>query len=385
MRQILDLHIHSKYSRACSPRLNLTEIEAACRRKGIDIVATGDFTHPAWLNSIKKELAEIDSTGLYYLKSAPDKRIKFILQSEVALIYKDAGKTRKIHLIILAPNLEAAVKLQKILDKNYNVRSDGRPILGISAPNFVRLCLNIDPHFLIYPAHIWTPWFGVLGSKSGFDSFTECFGAETKNIYAYETGLSSDPEMNWRLSALDNLTCLSSSDAHSPENLGREANIFDLKNISYSEIYRIIKEKDITRQKLTLEFYPEEGMYFFDGHRDCNFSCDPEIALKKYKNICPKCQRELTLGVLHRVAELADRPRGFKPKNAVPFKKIISLEKIIATKLNIKNPKSASVQKIYKHLIENYGPELQILLDLDLEKISLTPGFDGQYGTWRFF
>src|SRR5574344_1135783 len=204
MRQILDLHIHSRYSRACSPKLTLGNIEAACRIKGVDIIATGDFTYPAWFESIKSELVETFSgSGLYKLKSAPEDKVKFILSTEVALVYKDEEKCRRIHLVIHAPSIEAVEKLNKFLDKKYNIRSDGRPILGIKAPELVKIILEIDSKFLIYPAHIWTPWFSVFGSKSGFDRLEDCFKEQTKNIYAYETGLSSDPEMNWPLSALD--------------------------------------------------------------------------------------------------------------------------------------------------------------------------------------
>ena len=246
MQQTLDLHIHSKYSRSCSPDLTLENIEAACRVKGVDIIATGDFTFPDWFSDIKNKLIESKpGSGLYKLKSAKDDKVKFILSTEVALIYKDGGKVRRIHLVIHAPNLSAAEELIKYLDKNYNIRSDGRPILGMNAPALMKLCLGIDSKFLIYPAHIWTPWFAVFGSKSGFDAMEECFHEYTKNIYAIETGLSSDPEMNWRLSALDKLTVLSNSDAHSLPNIAREANVFEMKDISYDEIYNVIKNKKI--------------------------------------------------------------------------------------------------------------------------------------------
>jgi uncharacterized protein (TIGR00375 family) len=404
MRQVLDLHIHSRYSRACSPRLTLANIEAACRTKGVDIIATGDFTYPAWFESIKTELIETGyKSGLYKLKSAPDDKVKFILSTEVALIYKDKDKCRRLHLVIHAPDISAAEKLNKQLDKKYNIRSDGRPILGIKAPELVKLLLKIDSNFLIYPAHIWTPWFSVFGSKSGFNTLEECFGEETKNIYAYETGLSSDPEMNWRLSALDNLTLLSNSDAHSPNNIAREANVMEISEpISYQKIYENIKNKK--GMIATIEFYPEEGMYHFDGHRDCQFSCDPNQS-QKLKNICPVCQKPLVIGVLNRAEELADRPSGYKPKNAVSFKKLVELDKIIAEALNIKSRSSVVVQKEYSRLISKFGPELNILLDLNLDKVGaefdprisegirrmrqgeliIKPGFDGQYGEINIF
>ncbi|MFA5154806.1 MAG: endonuclease Q family protein [Patescibacteria group bacterium] len=404
MKQILDLHIHSRYARACSPQLTLANIEAACRLKGLDVIATGDFTYPAWFESIKQELVETQpGAGLYRLKTALDDRIKFILSTEVALIYKDQIRTRRIHLVVHAPDIAAVAKLNKALDKRFNIRSDGRPILGISAPAFVKLLLDIDPRFLVYPAHIWTPWFSMFGSKSGFDSLEECFQDQSQHIYAIETGLSSDPEMNWRLSALDQLTILSSSDAHSLANLGREANVMEVDApVTYQKIYDHIKNR--TGLELTIEFYPEEGMYHFDGHRDCHFSCEPQES-RRLKNVCPVCHKPLVIGVLNRVEELADRPAGFRPPRAVPFKKIVELDKIIAEALNIKSRSSAAVQKQYRSLINDYGSELSILFDLDLSKVSdkidfriiegikrarrgelvIKPGFDGQYGMVSIF
>ncbi|MFA5162904.1 MAG: endonuclease Q family protein [Patescibacteria group bacterium] len=404
MRQILDLHIHSRYSRACSPQLTLANLDRFCRIKGIDIIATGDFTYPEWFKNISEELEEIGPhAGLYKLKRS-DGLVKFILSTEVALIYKDQDKVRRLHLVIHAPNREAAKSLNEFLDNKYNIRSDGRPILGMSAPELVKLCLSVDPRFLVYPAHIWTPWFSVFGSKSGFNTLEECFKEQTGNIYAYETGLSSDPAMNWRLSALDNLTCLSNSDAHSLENIGREANIFDLEDISYNEIYRIIKNRDSNCLKGTIEFYPEEGMYHFDGHRDCNFSCEPSKS-RKLKNICPVCSKPLVIGVFNRVEELADRPEGFKLVSAPSFKKLVELDKIIAEALMIKSRKSKQVQAEYEVLVKRFGPELSILMDLDLQvlegsvdsrivealrrvragELMIKPGFDGRYGEIRIF
>ncbi|MFA6417437.1 MAG: endonuclease Q family protein [Patescibacteria group bacterium] len=409
MKQVLDLHIHSPYSRACSPQLTLTNIDKTCREKGIDIIATGDFTYPAWFKAISEELEEtFAGSGLYKLKTAVDNKLKFILSTEVALIYKDETRVRRIHLVIHAPNIEAATKLNERLGAKYNIKSDGRPILGIKAPELVRLLLEIDEHFLIYPAHIWTPWFAVFGSKSGFDTLEECFKEETKNIYAYETGLSSDPEMNWRLSALDNLTLLSSSDAHSPINIGREATVMELETpISYSQIYEVIKNHKKGGSSgilYTIEFYPEEGMYHIDGHRDCGFSCLPAES-QKLNNLCPICQKPLIIGVLNRVAELADRPIGFKPETAAPFKKVIELDKIIAEALNIKSRASKQVRAEYQRLVNKFGSELFILLDCDLEKLKsntdwriiegiermrsghleIKPGFDGQYGDIHIF
>lgn len=423
MRQITDFHIHSKYSRACSGQLTLENIEETCRIKGVDIIATGDFTYPQWFSDIKNELDPSASSGqggeIYKLKKSSDDKVKFILSTELALIYKSGGKARRIHLVIHAPNIKAVEELNKYLDKKYNIRSDGRPILGMSAPDLVKLCLSIHPKFLIYPAHIWTPWFSVFGSKSGFNSMEECFGEQTENIYAYETGLSSDPEMNWRLSALDKLTLLSNSDAHSLPNIAREANVFELENATYDEIYEIIKNKIVysgKNQKIplapfvkggiieTIEFYPEEGMYHYDGHRVCGISFTPAQS-KNNKNICPVCKKPLVIGVMNRVEELADREEGVVPKNAPGFKKLVELDKIIAEAFNIKSRTSQKVQAEYNKIISALGPELYILIDApieDIKKASLSaiaegvkraregnliikPGFDGEYGKVKIF
>jgi len=433
MKQTLDLHIHSKYSRACSSQLVLAHIDETCRTKGIDIIATGDFTYPEWFLNIKNELEEINNSGLYKLKEAVDDKLKFLLSTELALIYKDAdpshkggaSKVRRIHIVVQAPNIKAVEELNNYLDKKYNIRADGRPILGMKAPELVKLCLSIHPKFLIYPAHIWTPWFAVFGSKSGFDSMEECFHEQTENIYAIETGLSSDPAMNWRLSALDKITILSNSDAHSLPNLGREANVMDLEKISYDEIYEAIKNKDLNKLKYTIEFYPEEGMYHFDGHRDCQIRFSPGET-KKNKGICPVCKKPLTIGVMNRVAELADRPAfatastdanalvdksAGKPAGLNPpagqakFIKLVELDKIIAEALDIKSRQSRQVQAEYNSLIKKGGSEMNILLDEPLEslgkmtlpiiaegikrvregKLIVEPGFDGQYGTVKIF
>lgn len=409
MQQILDLHIHSKYSRACSPLLTLENIDATCRIKGIDIIATGDFTYPAWFKDIKNKLEEIkNEAGLFKLKTAKDDKIKFILSTEVALIYKDNNKVRRIHIVINAPNIKAVEELNNYLDKNYNIRSDGRPILGMNAPDLIKLCLKIDKKFLIYPAHIWTPWFAMFGSKSGFNKIEECFHEYTKNIFAIETGLSSDPAMNWRISNLNNLTILSNSDAHSLPNIGREVNVFEMNDITYDEIFDIIKNKKIYSQKqnngikFTIEFYPEEGLYHLDGHRLCKIRFTPKET-KKHKGICPICNKPLVIGVMNRVEELADHPEKFRPPHSADFKKIVELDKIIATVLNIKSRNSQRVQLEYNNLIKQGGNELNILLninDKDLEtmtlpaiaegikkvrqgKLTIEPGFDGQYGIIR--
>ena len=414
MQQIADLHIHSKYSRACSPKLDLPNIDRFCEIKGLDIVATGDFTYPAWFGDIKNQLEEIENTGLYKLKEEfkikDDEfknlkgETKFILSTELALVYKKGGKCRRLHLVVLAPSVKAVEKLNHYLDKKYNIRSDGRPILGMSAEELCEICFGIDDNFMIIPAHAWTPWYAIFGSKSGFDSLEECFGKWTSKIKAIETGLSSDPEMNWSLSALDNITLISNSDAHSLPNLGREANIFDLEEITYQEIKQVIESGDRKKFLKTIEFYPEEGMYHFDGHRECGISFDP-TETKKHKGICPKCKRPLTIGVTNRVHSLADRKLGFKPKNAIPFVKLVELDKIIAESLGVKSRSSKKVQEEYKNMINKLGSELQILLNLGREEIAkvskekiaegiekmrsgdiiIEPGFDGQYGKIKIF
>ena len=421
MQQIADLHIHSRYSRSCSKDLTLANIEATCRIKGVDIIATGDFTYPEWFSDIKNELEEIPhpdpllgkerGSGLYKLKSAKDDNVKFILSTELALIYKSGeprpGKTsnaRRIHLVVHAPNVESVEKLNSYLDKKYNIKSDGRPILGMSAIELMKLCFSIHPKFIIYPAHIWTPWFSVFGSKSGFDKLEECFGEYTKDVFAYETGLSSDPEMNWRLSALDNLTLLSNSDAHSLPNIAREANVFDLEKFTYDEIYEMIKNKNTNKLKYSIEFYPEEGMYHYDGHRVCGVSCTPQET-KKSKGICPKCKNPLIVGVMNRVNELADRREGHVPKSVPGYKKLVELDKIIAEAIGVKSRKSVKVQMEYSKIIKSLGNELYVLINAplaDIKKVTSTlitegikrvrvgnlniePGFDGEYGKVKIF
>jgi len=375
----------------------------AAKNKGIDIIGTGDFTHPAWFKSISSELEEVQNSGLYRHKKVP-KAALFILSTEVSLVYRDTDKSRRVHLVIHAPNLAAVALLNEKLGSRFNLRADGRPILGISAPEFVRLCLDVDPCFIIYPAHIWTPWYSILGSKSGFNSFEECFKEQTGNIFAYETGLSSDPLMNWQVSALDQFTRLSNSDAHGLDNIGREATIMALAKADYSSIYQTIKNNRVSAGGnmnsliSTIEFFPEEGMYHYDGHRDCGFSCPPEIS-RKNDNICPRCRRPLVIGVANRVAELADRPAGYRPKKAAPFVSLVGLDKIIAEILAVKNRRALTVTRIYDKMIKEIGNELYILMEADVQmlkrgypqiasliqrmragKVHLISGYDGQYG-----
>ena len=373
MLQICDFHIHSKYSRACSPSLTLENIGKTAKIKGVDIIATADFTFPAWFSDINEQLEEINKTGLYKLKSDNSNNYtKFLLSTEISLIYKKNDKCRKIHIMLHAPNLKAVAELNKYLDKNFNIRSDGRPILGMPAEELCKICFSIHPDFIIYPAHIWTPWFSVFGSKSGFDTMEKCFGKWTKKIYAYETGLSSDPKMNWRLSMLDKYTILSNSDAHSLPNIGREATVFELKKPTYNNILSALKkENKLNKIDSTIEFYPEEGMYHYDGHRACGIRFSPEET-KKHNGICPKCKKPLTIGVSYRVNELADRPIGYKLKNSPKFYKLIGLEKIIADFIGVKSKTSKKVKLEYDKIIKNTGPEIKILLNCPLDKLKKT-------------
>lgn len=403
MQLIFDGHIHSRYSRACSRDLTLENIARYSQIKGIDLIATGDFTHPQWFSSIEKELIETSpNSGFYCLRSGNFPKIKFLLSTEVALIYKAGGRARRLHIVVHGPSLEAVRELNRLLGLRFNVKSDGRPILGISAPDFVKLCLSVSPQFIIYPAHIWTPWFSVFGSKSGFNSLEECFEDTTKNIFAFETGLSSDPEMNDRISLLDNLACLSNSDAHSLMNIGREANILEMKEESYNDFYQILSQEP-ERIKATIEFYPEEGMYHFDGHRACGFSCAPTETLK-LKGVCPKCRRPLTVGVAYRLEELADRQLGEK-QNPRRFHRLVGLDKIIAEVFGIKSRGAKKVRQEYDRLITLFSNEINILLFADLKKMAtetdsaiidgiarvrqerlvISPGFDGEYGQVKIF
>lgn len=404
MRYIVDWHIHSKYSRACSKQLELPVIDEWCARKGIDIVATGDWTHPEWFKHIKENLSE-KRQGIYGLKSRGKR--EFMLVQELSQIYKKGDKTRRVHNLVFSPSIETCEKVIAELNRrDFNLKSDGRPILGIDSEDLYKLLKDIDEKIIIIPAHAWTPWYAIFGSKSGFDSIEECFGSMSKYIYAIETGLSSDPAMNWQLSALDDVLLVSNSDAHSPRNLGREANVFDFDEPpTYDDFVRVLKEKDKDRFKYTIEFYPQEGKYHYDGCSNCKFSCMPEES-KKLGGRCPSCNKLLTLGVHHRIAELSDRGAHTVADNKIPFKSIVPLAEIIAEVVGVKSTQSKKVLAEYFRLTDEVADEFTFLLDTSIDQIrgataypslavaiermraghvQIDPGYDGIFGTVKIF
>ena len=400
MEFIGDFHLHSKYSRATSSQMVLENLDKWAKIKGITVLGTGDFTHPEWFRNLKGKL-EPAETGLFKLKDS-DSLTRFILTTEISCVYSKLGRVRKIHILIFAPDFETVEKINTQLGWIGNLKADGRPTLGLDAKELLKIVLEISEDCLIVPCHVWTPWYSLFGSRSGFDSIEECFEDYTKYIYAVETGLSSDPAMNWRLSALDNITLISNSDAHSPQKIGREANVFDTE-LNYFSIIETIKKKNPKKFLYTIEFYPQEGKYHYDGHRNCGISCSPQES-KKYNNICPVCGKPLTIGVLSRVEELADRPDGFKPQGAIPFRSLIPLKEIIAEILGF-GSETKEVDTEYQNLIRRFGSEFNVLLNVsrqDLEvvtlpeiaegiiraregKVYIEPGYDGVFGKIRIF
>ncbi|MCX7845722.1 MAG: endonuclease Q family protein [Dictyoglomaceae bacterium] len=396
MRFVADFHIHSKYSRATSSDMNLENISNWAKLKGINLVGTGDFTHPLWFAELRENLKE-DNYGIYKYKD-----VSFILTTEISNIYNQDGKVRRIHSILFSPSLDIAYKINTLLGKIGTLGSDGRPTFGKNLKDLLSLLWEISEEIYVIPAHAWTPWFSIFGSQSGFDSLEEAFGEYVNKIFAIETGLSSDPPMNWRLKKLDNICLISNSDAHSPNRLGREANVFNC-NIDYREIFNAIKKQDKNKFLFTIEFFPEEGKYHFDGHRNCNVVLSPKESIK-LNNICPICGRPLTIGVAHRVEELADREEGFILKNKIPYKNLVPLEEIIAQALN-KDVSSPQVQKEYLKLVSILDNELNILMEIPFEdikkfsgekiaegiklmregKIKVEPGYDGVYGKIKIF
>jgi len=395
MQIVADFHIHSKYSRATSQLMVIPELAKYAKTKGLGLLGTGDFTHPFWLSEIKSKL-EDTGEGLFSYQN-----VYFMLTTEVSTIFQFEGQTKKVHHIIHVPSFEIAEQINESLSKYGNLKSDGRPTLLMAAPELVENIMEISKEVMITPAHIWTPWFSVFGSKSGFDRIEDCYQDQTKNIFSLETGLSSDPQMNWRLSALDKFTLVSNSDSHSPYpwRMGREANVFDLKKVSFKEIFDAIKNKDKNRFLYTIEVDPSYGKYHFDGHREHGITLTPAEA-KKFNDICPVCGKKLTIGVLHRVEELADRPEGFVPKDAIPFKSLLPLYEIISAITGTNQLYSPRVIAEQDKLVEKFGNELNVLLNAPSEelpkvanekiveailkvregKVKYVAGYDGVYG-----
>lgn len=401
-----DLHIHSKFSRATSKDMNLETIEQWAQIKGIQLMATGDFTHPDWLKEIENKLND-EGNGLFTLKNeyrldvpASCKReIFFILSAEISCIYQKNGKLRKIHLVILSPSIKDVLKINHALSRIGNLSSDGRPILGIDAKEVMKMILELSPQSMVIPAHAWTPHFSIFGSQSGFDTLEECFEELSPYVYAIETGLSSDPPMNWRLSRLDRIILVSNSDAHSPAKIGREANIFDTQ-LSYDAITEAIRTgKGFLG---TVEFFPQEGKYHYDGHRACGVRLSPEETIKA-SYLCPVCGKKLTVGVMHRVEVIADRPAGFIPSHARPYHSIVPLIEVIA-EINNSSSNTKKVFTTYMNLISKLGDEYNILLHKKLNdigaldsqlrdaiermrsgRVTVEPGYDGEYGKIKIF
>ncbi|MBI2640282.1 MAG: DNA helicase UvrD [Candidatus Sungbacteria bacterium] len=406
MRIIADFHIHSPYARAVSKEMTLENLDYWARLKGITVMGTGDFTHPAWIKEIKSKL-EPAEPGLYRIKKqearSKDSGTRFMLTVEISSIYSKGGKGRRVHNLIFFPSIESAEKFNAALGWQGNLKSDGRPIVGVGSKELLKIALDIDPRCFFVPAHVWTPWFSLFGSMSGFDTVEECFDEYAKYIYALETGLSSDPAMNWRLSALDKYALISNSDSHSLRRIGREANIFDAE-LSYDGLVSAIKSKDPQKFLSTIEFFPEEGIYHYDGHRNCKTRLTPKET-REQKKLCPVCGKPVTVGVMYRVEELADRPEGFRPPDAIPYKNMVPLDEIIAEAFGVASATTKRVQGEYKKLVQEFGGELPILFDVTAGELArharpevaegimrvregrlhIEPGYDGLYGKVKIF
>ncbi|MEM2873944.1 MAG: endonuclease Q family protein [Candidatus Nanoarchaeia archaeon] len=393
MRLFADLHIHSRFSKACSQDLNLQNLERWALIKGLHILGTGDFTHPTWLNELKQNLQQVTDDGIFSYG-----KINFILTTEISNVYELDGKIKKIHHILLVPSFEVAEQINDYLSKFTNLSVDGRPTVRIASPKLVEDIKSISSKIEIIPAHAWTPHFALFGSKSGFDSLKECYEDKANEIHAIESGMSSDPAMNWRLSALDKIQIVSFSDAHSywPWRIGREATIFDTE-LKYNKIINAIR----TGEGLagTIETSPEYGKYHFDGHRNCGVWMEPQQS-KKYNNRCPKCGKPLTIGVLNRVEQLADRPANYKPEKRPPFYTLLPLAELLAASLGTKSVTAKPVLQIYNEMLERFSSEYAILMEAPPEqlseivtddiveliiknrfgKLTVQPGYDGVYG-----
>lgn len=408
MKTIADLHIHSRFSMATSKEGTPENLDFWARKKGISLIGTGDFTHPVWREELKERLVS-EGNGLYRLRDAyvkeesrkfPGEGTRFVVSGEISSIYKKNGKTRKVHNVILLPSLEAADAMAQRLEKIGNIHSDGRPILGLDSHDLLEMMLDVCPEGILIPAHIWTPHFSVLGAKSGFDSVEECFEELAPYIHALETGLSSDPAMNWRISKLDRYQLVSNSDAHSPSKLGREANLLDI-DCSYEGLYRAIRTGEGLEG--TVEFFPEEGKYHFDGHRKCGVSLSP-VEAERLGGICPVCGKKLTMGVDHRVEQLADRAEGFVKKDGKKYESLVPLPEVISACMGYSTA-SKKVQGCFEQMIQTLGTEFDILRNVPSEDIKSCageriaegienvrtgnvkriPGYDGEYGKIELF
>ena len=408
MKTIADLHIHSRFSMATSKEGTPENLDFWARKKGISLIGTGDFTHPVWREELKERLVS-EGNGLYRLRDEyvkeesrkfPGEGTRFVVSGEISSIYKKNGKTRKVHNVILLPSLEAADAMAQRLEKIGNIHSDGRPILGLDSYDLLEMMLDVCPEGILIPAHIWTPHFSVLGAKSGFDSVEECFEELAPYIHALETGLSSDPAMNWRISKLDRYQLVSNSDAHSPSKLGREANLLDI-DCSYEGLYRAIQTGEGLEG--TVEFFPEEGKYHFDGHRKCGVSLSP-VEAERLGGICPVCGKKLTMGVDHRVEQLADRAEGFVKKDGKKYESLVPLPEVISACMGYSTA-SKKVQGCFEQMIQTLGTEFDILRNVPSEDIKSCageriaegienvrtgnvkriPGYDGEYGKIELF
>jgi uncharacterized protein (TIGR00375 family) len=396
MRLIADLHLHSKFSRATSREMDVETLARWCGLKGITLVGTGDFTHPVWLRELRAKLRP-NGRGLYTHGAQ-----HFLLSTEVSNIYPQGGRLRKIHNILLAPSFEVVDRLNAVLGRFGSLMADGRPTLSLPSHKLVEYVMEVSADCMVIPAHVWTPWFSLYGSNSGFDSLRECFGDQARHIHAVETGLSSDPPMNWRIPELDAVMLVSNSDAHSPAKLGREANVFE-SDLDYGEILGILRRRDRSKFLSTIEFFPEEGKYHFDGHRACNQRLSPRET-QAARGRCPTCGKSLTVGVMSRVEALSGREETTDGSERVPFRHIIPLEEIIAEAIG-SQPGSAAVREEYMALVSTLGSEFGILLDVPLEDVARTarpriveglrrvregrvqirPGYDGVFGEIRIF
>jgi len=406
LRVIADLHIHSRYSRATSEEMNVGEITRSARLKGLNLVGTGDFTHPAWLGELRRDLVEAPGSELYRPASEPQSPVRFMVTGEVSTIFTHEGRVRKIHHVLLTPSLETAAQINDRLEKHGDLAADGRPTLDVAAPQLVEEVMEVSAGNVVVPAHAWTPWFSLFGAFSGFDRVEDCYQDTAGRIPAIETGLSSDPPMNWRLSALDRYALLSNSDSHSPWpwRIGREANVLELERLTYREVVEAIRGRDPRRLRLTVETDPAYGKYHWTGHRNCHVSVSPQEAVR-LGNRCPVCRRTLTKGVEQRVEELADRPMGFRPERAAGYVHLLPLSEIISAVMGVTYPGAKGVWAVYDALVSRFGGEYTVLMDAPQEemarvvdprvaeavvrvregKVRVIPGYDGVYGQLAIF